>query len=516
MQFNPPNLMKSFCQTDDAVVLSFLMDTTDDNQTPPSDQPDSPAVEPTVPPAPAAGEGKGSPLRQLGQNLLAGVRLALSLRVSPDQLCGAPWGLAQLVLLDLLLNLAVSYLLVGRGGYFAYASLPGFFFHLPLFLYFGLLAGRLLATPSLAVALPVALVALSIPIELTHALLERIGQLRQFNFLEDYLEATHYYRFYWWWVLTALLFLLRLPKQAASRRSALICLFLVLVASPLWYYSRGDLWSGGGEAAESGELHLTDRVLSAQARLLDDQLAALHPGRLGVSDLYFVGFAGDATQDVFLKEATAAQRLFRERFGTLGRSVLLANNPRSAATIPFATVGNLERALTGVGKVMNREEDILFLFLTSHGSRQHELAVNNRPLELEGLTPEKVRRMLEKSGITWKVVVVSACYAGGFIEPLKDDHTLIITAADASHESFGCGVGENFTWFGEAFIDDALRQSYSFTDAFSRTRETIRQWEDEQGETPSNPQIFLGKAIEPKLARLERELVAERRERQDR
>jgi hypothetical protein len=157
---------------------------------------------------------------------------------------------------------------------------------------------------------------------------------------------------------------------------------------------------------------------------------------------------------------------------------------------------------------MNREEDVLFLFLTSHGSPEHVLTVDNGPLELDGLTPEMVRRMLRKSGVTWKVLVVSACYSGGFVEPLKDDHTLIITAADATHESFGCSYGEKFTWFGNAYFKEALRHTYSFTAAFTQARQTIRKWEAEQGESPSNPQIWVGKKMENKLAQLEKRLAA--------
>jgi hypothetical protein len=106
------------------------------------------------------------------------------------------------------------------------------------------------------------------------------------------------------------------------------------------------------------------------------------------------------------------------------------------------------------------------------------------------------------------VLVVSACYSGGFVEPLKDDHTLIITAADATHESFGCSSGEKFTWFGKAYFNEALRGSYSFTTAFASARETIRKWEAEQGETPSNPQIWFGKKMEQKLVQLEKRLAA--------
>lgn len=467
-------------------------------------------------PVPDAGGAPGSasdpagknPLRRLWQNLRGGVRIAFFRRTGAERFAYGSGDLALLALSDLALNLLISFLLVGTGGYFSYSALPSFYFHLPLLLLSGLMAGKLLSRPALLTLLPAALIALSVPVELTHALLERLAQTRDFEWLLDYLQAPHYYRFFSWWSAAALVFLLRLNPAAAPRpRILVLLLFIFLVLPPLWYYPRGDLWVSQPQGGESGELHLTEEVLLAQERLLADQLAALQPGRKGVPDLYFVGFAGDATQDVFLKELTAAGDIFRERFGTEGRMVLLANNPGSATELPFASAANLERAIAGVGEVMNRDEDVLFLFLTSHGSQEHELEVNNPPLELDVVTPESLRLMLKKGGIGWKVVVVSACYAGGYIDPLKDEQSLIITAADATHESFGCGFGEKFTWFGEAYLDQALRESYSFTGAFQTARELIGKWEEEQGETPSNPQLWLGKKMEKKLAALEKQLA---------
>lgn len=511
--------MKCFSQTGAGMILSSIMNREDNHQKASADTHGSAADHPAAagknkrgsrhPAAPQSappnGEQQGSLLLQLLKNLYCGSRIALFLRVQADQLPATPAALSALALTDLVLNLIVSLLLVGGGGYLSYSAFPSFFFHLPLLLFFGLLSGRILHRPHLITALPVALVALSIPIELCHALLERLAQLRQFGWLEDYLVATHYYRFFWWWVATAFFFLLRLGARGA-RLSAVLLLFLVLVAAPLWLFPRGDLWVISTES-ESGELHLTEDVLAAQARLLDAELKGLLPGRKGVTDLYFVGFAGDASQDVFLKELRGAGRLFSSRFGSSGRAVLLANNPQTAGTLPFATADNLERTLSRVGEVMDRDEDLLFLFLTSHGTSEHELALSNRPLELEDLRPERLARMLKKSGITWKVVVISACYAGGFIEPLRDDQSLLITAADESHESFGCGYGEELTWFGRAFLDESLRATFSFTAAFEMAREKIRQWEEERGEIPSNPQISVGKEIGEKLELLEKQLA---------
>lgn len=470
-----------------------------------ADAADAAGAFPTPGSASAAPSRKEGPLRQLLRNLRCGVRLALLLRVSPDRLAAAPGALALLAASDLLLNLAVSFALLGRDGSFAYSALPGFIFHLPLLLWCGFLAGRILFRPSLTTVIPVALVALSIPVELCYAALEWSAQFGPLGWLEGYLDAPHYYRFFWWWAAAATLFVLRLTPALASRLALLLLLAALLV--PLWFFPRGDLWAAAPVGGESGELHLTEKVLSAQDRLLDAELAGLLPGEKGESHLYLVGFAGDASQDVFLKELLAAERLFTGRFGTAGRTVILANNPKSAETLPFASAANLERTLARVGRVMNRENDVLVLYLTSHGSREHELVVSNRPLELDPITPETVRRMLKKSGIDWKVLIVSACYAGGFIEPLRDHRTAVITAADASHESFGCGYGDEFTWFGEAFLDGALRSTFSFTEAFEMARATIRQWEQERGETPSNPQLWSGKEMGEKLRALEKELA---------
>ncbi|HEX8960230.1 MAG TPA: C13 family peptidase, partial [Geobacteraceae bacterium] len=394
-------------------------------------------------------ETSRSAWRCLSRNLRCGVKLALLRRVAPDELCAAPSDLAIVAVADIALNLLLSLLVVGGSGTFSSSALPSFFFHLPLMLLVGLLAGRALSRPALLTAIPVALVALSIPIELCHGALEGLAQLPRLRWLTDYLEAPRYYRFFVWWTAAASLFLVRLAPAPRLRRAAVLFLFLALLATPLWFFPRGDLWVSAAGENESGQLRLTEEVLSAQERLLDEQLAELRPGRKGVTCLYFVGFAGDASQDVFTRELTSVARLFAERFGTAGRTVTLANNPRTATTFPFATATNLGRALERVGQAMNRDDDVLFLFLTSHGSPEHVLDADNPPLELDGLTPEMVRRMLKRSRITWKVIVVSACYAGGFIDPLKDDHTLIITAADATHESFGCQNGEGFTWFGK-------------------------------------------------------------------
>lgn len=264
-----------------------------------------------------------------------------------------------------------------------------------------------------------------------------------------------------------------------------------------WYPTRA------AEAAEAGAPWIdTERTYYAQPRLLDAALSALKPGRRGVTDLYFLGFAGTATQDVFLKEVRAARRLFDERFGTRGRSLLLINNPRTVDKTPVASVSNLRLALAGMAQKMNVDEDVLFLFLTSHGS-PHRFSVDFPALALDDLSDDELKDMLDRSGIKWRVLVISACYSGSFIDALKDEHTLILTAAAANRTSFGCGSEENFTYFGDAFINTALRRQRSFVAAFEEAKRIIARRETAERLTPSEPQIYLGAAMTAKLHELE-------------
>src|SRR5262249_44973331 len=188
-------------------------------------------------------------------------------------------------------------------------------------------------------------------------------------------------------------------------------------------------------------------------------------------------------------------RLSGERFATGGRSIALASSNNALEELPIASVTNLGRALERVGRAMNADEDVLVLYITAHGDRDHRLSASQPPLELAPLTPTALARMLHDSGIKWRVVVVSACYSGGFVEPLRDDNTIVITASAADRTSFGCEGGRDFTYFGEAFFRDALAKTASFTDAFEIARQIVTQREIAEHLPESAPQIAVGRSI---------------------
>ena len=255
----------------------------------------------------------------------------------------------------------------------------------------------------------------------------------------------------------------------------------------------------------------SEAVLSTQQELLDNALSGLEDERPGVTDLYFVGFAGNAPEDVFRKDVAAAQRVMDERWDTGGRSLALVNNPRTLLDTPIATVSNLRAALNEIGAAMNHDEDVVMVYLTSHGRRNHELEVSLPPLELAQITPAVLRKLLDDAEIRWRIIVVSACYAGGFIKALEDEQTLVLTAAQADRTSLGCGHRSDATHFGEALFEQGLAKADSILAAFEVAKRRIAEREAAGGHAPpSNPQASVGAAMRDKLRELERGRAARR------
>lgn len=265
------------------------------------------------------------------------------------------------------------------------------------------------------------------------------------------------------------------------------------------YYDQFEDDDGLGYRANA-ELALPEQTLYAQADLLERALAALAPQRPDQIDLYAIGFAGDAEEGAFRNEVDFLPELMAHRFHNADRTLRLINHVGSAAQVPLATVTNLERALAGVAARMDVEQDILLLYLTSHGSEEHLLFVNQPPLPLRQLSPARLRVALDEAGIGWRVIVVSACYSGGFIEPLANPRTLIITAARADRTSFGCGNSANATWFGQAFLVDGLNHDPDFRRAFRQARRQIAEREQAGDYEPSTPQWSAGEEISGYLA----------------
>lgn len=318
-----------------------------------------------------------------------------------------------------------------------------------------------------------------------------------------------------WWFLVLLVFAHWLAPQRFGRSSLAAVLAYAVSAAAWWWLPAPSLLANvdedevagttDGQIENKGEAPPakfdTEAVMFGQRELLDAALQRIAPRRAGKANLYVVAFAGDAEEDVFHHEAEYAERLFAQRFDAAGRVLVLENNAATVATRPLATWTNLTRALDAIAKKMDPAEDILLLYLTTHGSQEHELLVDLDPLPLYQIAPEDLADALKTTPrIRWKVLVVNACYSGGFVDALRDDSTMVISSARADRTSFGCGAQSDFTWFGKAFLVEALNRTTSLREAFDLAARSVAQWEAAEREEPSEPQLATTPAIEAKLA----------------
>lgn len=252
----------------------------------------------------------------------------------------------------------------------------------------------------------------------------------------------------------------------------------------------------GSDEAES--------LLFSQPQRIDEAVDAVEPSDEHTPDMFFLGFAGFGEQRVFAEEIKLAAQVVADRYGSADRSVLLLNDRRDRNEWPLASPTALRYALRGVATKMNVDKDILFLSLSSHGSEDASLSVTNGALMLHDLTAPDLALALNESGIQWRVIVISACYSGSFIEELRNPQTVIITASAADRSSFGCADDRDLTYFGEAFYRDALPKAHSLRAAFEAARVAIAVREGHERVTPSRPQAFFGNEIEKRLKTLER------------
>ncbi|NHB78094.1 C13 family peptidase [Rhodobacter calidifons] len=266
-------------------------------------------------------------------------------------------------------------------------------------------------------------------------------------------------------------------------------------------------WFGVEELYVSADAAHSDRVpvdvealYAAQERLMGAQLAALAPQTPGVPEVFALALGGTAEQSVFLSEVEKVSAILDAQYGAGARALKLANSRDHPTRYPLANRANLARALAEIG-ARQGAEDLAVLFLTSHGQKDR-FALEFPEAGTRDLTAAEFAAMLNDAGIGPAVIVVSACFSGSFIDDIAAPDRLVIAAARADRTSFGCRDGAEWTDFGAAFFDRALRIEPDPRRAFRLAVEEVTRKEAAAGLTPSLPQIAEGEAIGAVLDRV--------------
>jgi hypothetical protein len=407
-----------------------------------------------------------------------------------------------LALLSLVLPVLLAFWDVGLNGQWTSYSLGSVLFHVPVLLAAAIGIAYALERPADVPRFLAAGLLVSIVIDVTEAALG-IGILGNLHFVR--VAGALKWAGPLWLSLALATYAGRFVDPGPRRLGAVLCCVL-FIAVPLGSVVRDrELWhpayvpeagAGSGSARHgAGE----EDVFYKQPALLAQELDSVRPGRKGLTEVFFVGMAGYGMQDVFQREVESVARIFRERFGAEGHTVRHINNATTLLETPIASGTALRAALKRVAEQMDKDEDVLVLYMTSHGSEDHRFSLMLWPLTFHEMDPPALRRLLDESGIRNRVVIMSACYSGGFVKPLENPDTLVITASAADRNSFGCSNEAEWTYFGKAYFDEALRTTHSFTRAFEIARPVIAEREKREKFDPSQPQMSVGANIASKL-----------------
>jgi len=452
-----------------------------------------------------------SEFRKFRKNLSNAFKLALFCSVRADPIQVAWWQIAVFGLISLLIPLVHDLQSIGMNGEIAWDVLPAALVHLPIILFVSIAVAYALGRGEETLLLLQTFLMIAAVIDTAVYVIYLMAYMPYVERLLKIVSYAGYLPPAVWLAIACAKAAADLLLVSIPRRVLTYGLCAVLLVVPFTHVRRDlSLWQQvtNDAPADSSDAYrqLDEEIFYEQSKVLERELAAVKPGRRGVIDLYFIGIGGYADQDVFMKEINAVSRLFQERFGTDGKTIRLLNNRKTLASSPIASVTSLRAALLRVAEVMDKDEDILFLFLTSHGSKTHHFSFDLKPLRFQELDPTKLRELLDESGIRNRVIIVSACYSGGFVDSLKDENTLVISASAVDKNSFGCSNEAEWTYFGKAYFDEALRKTHSFVDAFEFAKPVIADREKKEGYTASEPQIALGETIKPKLLKLTRQL----------
>jgi hypothetical protein len=195
-----------------------------------------------------------------------------------------------------------------------------------------------------------------------------------------------------------------------------------------------------------------------------------------------------------------ARRDVAAQFGKMGfspRNVLqFSIRPeRYLAEAPkLSSLANVREQLADTAQRANAG---CLIYFTSHGLPGGLIMMTEPD---EQVTPLQLNRLVQAACPNRPVILVlSACFSGGFINGLAGNDRMILTAARPDRTSFGCGDNDKYPFF-DACVLERAPVSHDFIDLGSKVQTCVAAKEKEIGaKPPSEPQMWIGPALKPLL-----------------
>ena len=201
--------------------------------------------------------------------------------------------------------------------------------------------------------------------------------------------------------------------------------------------------------------------------------------------------AGDDSEPVF---DNATREMSRRLVGAGVPAIEIHRLSASAAELEAgAEAATADLLLRRIAELPARPGDRCLIFLTSHGERGAGLwlARSNR-----ALSPDELARALSQ-GCTAvpTIVIVSACYSGGFTAgKMAKPNRVILTAARGDRPSFGCQVRRTYNFFDECLLN-VIPHAATWRAVFDGAGKCVQRMERALSALPSEPQAYFGARV---------------------
>jgi hypothetical protein len=205
---------------------------------------------------------------------------------------------------------------------------------------------------------------------------------------------------------------------------------------------------------------------------------------------------------VVLAAGDDAQPVFDNATRELSRRLAAAGVPASGIHRLSASMGEIEAGAEPasadnlwhrIADLPVRPGDRCLILLTSHGERGVGLWLARSD---RAFRPDELASALSRGcAAAPTVVIVSACYSGGFANgKMAKPNRVILTAARGDRPSFGCQAHRTYNFFDECLLG-ALPQASTWRSVYDGTTRCVRRMEHTLGAQASEPQAFFGATV---------------------
>lgn len=259
------------------------------------------------------------------------------------------------------------------------------------------------------------------------------------------------------------------------------CLIVALAAS---------LWGCATSPYSTETKAKSDALLAQQVQAAKAQIAQDPSPRL-----LLAGFAMDDRSEAFRHDVLLAEVVAHQIDPQAVVFKLVNPVPGQEADLPYATKENTEAVLKTLGELA-RPQDKVMLLMSTHGN-VGLLAVHAGRAPIGAVRTADLQRWLEPLRGQPTFLVISSCYSGSFIEPLRQVSRMILTASAKDRASFGCQPNSNNTFFVKELLRQPTLLTQSVRQLMTHASAGVATLETKMGlSPPSSPSFFFGAAAQ--------------------